>query len=75
MLVHLFTIISLLIFLITMLLGSSFEPAIVKSSMVFITLVVGTRLGSFIVNIIGSQKTDAEQVEKTTPDPKMKQAA
>ena len=75
MLVHLFTIISLLVFLITMVMGSSFEPAMIKSAMVFITLVVGTKLGSFIVNIIGSQKTENnDQVEKT-PDPNMKQAA
>jgi uncharacterized Tic20 family protein len=74
MLVHLFTIISLLIFLVTMLLGSSFEPAIIKSSMVFITLVVGTRIGSFIVNIIGAKKTEEEQVEER-PDPNLKQAA
>ena len=78
MLVHLYTIIALFVFLVAMVLGSSPEAGIIKSASVFIGLVVITRTGTLLVNIIKGQTPKPVQETNQTPpttDSSLKKAA
>ena len=78
MLVHLYIIISLFVFLISMLAGSSPEASIIKSAMIFITLVLITRTGMLLLNVISFKGTKGNQTDDTptaSPDNQMKKAA
>ena len=67
MLVQIYAIISLLIFIFCMLMGASTEPTIVKSAMVFITLVVGTRLSTIVMSIIKESSSNEQNTTSTSP--------
>ena len=78
MLVHLYIIISLFVFLISMLVGSSPEASIIKGAMIFITLVLITRTGMLLLNVISVKGTTGNQTDDTptaSPDNQMKKAA
>ena len=65
MLVHLYVIISLFIFLISMLAGSSPEASIVKSVMKIIALVLITRTGMLLLNVISVKGTTGNQTDSS----------
>lgn len=52
MLVRLFTIVALLVFIALIFMGSSLEPAMLKSATVFVSLVVGTKVSVYLLDII-----------------------
>lgn len=64
MLLRIFTIIALLIFLILMFSGASVEPAMIKSTTVFIVLVVGTRISLYFLDIIRESSTSTSTKNK-----------
>lgn len=62
MLVRLFTIISLLVFVSLLIMGSAIETAMLKGATVFIVLVVGTRICTYLLDII---KTNAQEEQES----------
>ncbi|MEX0648292.1 MAG: hypothetical protein WEA56_08940 [Balneolaceae bacterium] len=55
MLTQLYIILSLLVFFFLIISGSAIEPAMIKSMIVFSSLVVITKLSSFLIDIISDK--------------------
>lgn len=68
MLLRITTVLALLVFLILMMSGSSVEPAMVKSVTVFIALVVGIRVSSYLLSVIKETSTSTKNQE-SSPQP------
>lgn len=64
MLVRLFTVVALLVFVALIFMGSSLEPAMLKSATVFVSLVIGTKISIYLLDII-KEKSQNEQESPT----------
>lgn len=67
MLVQIYAIISLVVFIFCMFMGAAAEPTMMKSAMVFITLVVGTRLSTIVMGIIKESSSNEQNTTSTSP--------
>ncbi|MDZ7772897.1 MAG: hypothetical protein U5K31_09180 [Balneolaceae bacterium] len=65
MMLRIVTIVALLVFLFLLMSGSSVEPAMVRSVTVFIALVVGTRVCSYLLNVIKQTSTSTNNQESS----------
>lgn len=65
MLLRIYTIIALSIFLFLMYSGSSLEPALIRSVIVFVALVVGTRVSVYLFHIISENASTTNKKESS----------
>lgn len=61
MLVRLYTIVSLLIFIALIYMGSAVEAAMFKSATVFIVLIIGTKISVYLLDIIKEQSPKEQE--------------